>query len=363
MIRTRGLVAAALTCSGMALGADPLFEDVHAVVLPRKTHGYRGINGDFIELEDGTILWAYMDSEKGIVAIRSPDKGRTWSQADVLLEAPKAPIEGRLAHPSFLRLPDGSILMSYIFTTHPVTPYYGHNYFRLSVDEGETWTDQYIMTPHPGYVIVHNDRLVQLSSGRILAAGEYKAHMPSSHDHSGYVGMSFFSDNNGTSWQVSRNTVDMQPIEVQEAHAVELKDGRVMMFARTYSGFPVKAYSEDGGETWSKGEKMEGLSMPYAGLPTVKRIPATGDLVFMWISEKSVDQNNPKVRRRCALTAAISRDDGETFEHKRHIARDPEDDFGYQCVRFIGDDLVLVGYHARDGLHVARIAVDWFYGK
>ena len=50
--------------------------------------------------------------------------------------------------------------------------------------------------------------------------------------------------------------------------------------------------------------------MPYAGLPTVRRIPSTGDLLFIWISEKSVDKDNPKIRRRCALTAAISMDEG-----------------------------------------------------
>jgi len=69
------------------------------------------------------------------------------------------------------------------------------------------------------------------------------------------------------------------------------------------------------------------------------------------------------VHRRCALSSAISKDEGRTFEHLRHIARDPEDDFGYQCVEFLDDGLVLVGYHARDGLHVARIGVDWFYEK
>ncbi|MFV2067166.1 MAG: sialidase family protein [Pirellulales bacterium] len=72
---------------------------------------------------------------------------------------------------------------------------------------------------------------------------------------------------------------------------------------------------------------------------------------------------NPKIARRSALTAAISKDEGKTFEHFRHIARDPEDDFGYQCIEFLDDRLAVVAYHARDGLHVARIPVDWFYGK
>ncbi len=178
--------------------------------------------------------------------------------------------------------------------------------------------------------------------------------------------MCFYSDDNGYSWHPSKNKVDLyksKNIEVQEPDAVELKDGRLMMFARTYSGFPVRAYSKDQGETWSKGQLIKELKMPYAGLPTVRRIPSTGDLLFIWINERPVDKKNPKVHWRCALATAISKDEGKTFIHKRQIARDPEDDFGYQCIEFIGKNLALVAYHKRDGIYVARIGIDWFYGK
>lgn len=356
-------MAGAAILAATSAGADPLFEDVHAVPMPKRTHGYRGMNGDFVQLGDGAILWAY--TQNGIVARKSTDRGRTWSDPVLLVPAPKPPAKGNIAHPSFLRLPNGDILLAYIYNTYPTTPYFGHNYLRRSADDGKTWTEQYCYTPYPGYVPVHNDRLHVLSTGRVLAVAEYKAYMPSSNDHSGYVGMTFFSDDNGYSWQPSRNTVDMYKdhhVEVQEADAVELKDGRLLMFARTYSGYPIFAYSEDKGETWGPGIPRKDIPMPYAGLPTVRRIPTTGDLLFIWISEKSVDKKNPKVQRRCALTAAISKDEGKTLIHRRHIARDPDDDFGYQCVEFLDDDLVLVGYHARDGLHVARIEVPWFYG-
>jgi sialidase-1 len=356
-------MALTLICTGMVAGAAAPFERVHALKLPRGDHGYRGINGDFAQLKDGSILWSFTDSGRGLMAMRSTDQGRTWGEPALLLPQPKPPAAGYFVHPSFLRLKNGTLFLSYIYSTYPTTPYYGHNYYRLSPDEGATWTDQYILTPHPGYVIMHNDRLVQLSSGRILAIAEYKAHMPSTEDHSGYAGISFFSDDQGYSWQVSKNIVDLAPVEFQEAHAVELKDGRILMVGRTYSGYPVKAYSTDGGESWSKGEKMEGISMPYAGLPTIKRLPTTGDLLFIWISEKSQDKVNPKIHRRCALATAISKDEGLTFSEPRHIARDPEDDFGYQCVTFLADGTVLVGYHAREGLFAARIGVDWFYGK
>jgi sialidase-1 len=67
--------------------------------------------------------------------------------------------------------------------------------------------------------------------------------------------------------------------------------------------------------------------------------------------------------RRSAIACAISTDEGKTFIHQRNIVRDPEDDFGYQCVEFMGKDLAVIGYHAREGLRVARIGIDWFYEK
>jgi sialidase-1 len=354
------VIAIVLGTWSAAWGA--LFEETVAVKVPRDVYGPRGMMGDIIPLRDGTLMMSFTQ-DGGIVAVRSHDQGKTWGRPFTLIAKPQPPAKGYFCHPSFLRLPNGEILISYIYSTYPTTPYYGHNYYRRSADDGKTWTEQFVLTPYPGYVLVHNDRLHLLSTGRIFAMAEYKAHLPSTENHSGYVGMSFFSDDQGYSWQASKNTVDMYPIEVQEADAVELKDGRVMMFARTYSGYPVRAYSSDRGETWSKGEPIKKLKMPYAGLPSVRRIPSTGDLLFVWISERSVDKLNPKIARRSALSTAVSRDEGQTFLHQRNIARDPEDDFGYQCIKFLGNDLAIVGYHAREGLRVARISIDWFYGK
>lgn len=344
--------------------ADALFEDYHVVVKPKRDHGYRGIMGDFIQLTDGSILMSYTDED--ITVIRSTDQGRTWGEPSVLVAAPKAPAKGNIGAPSFLRLENGDILLTYYHSTHPATPYYANNYYRRSSDDGKTWSEQFCYTPHPGYLLVHNDRLHMLSTGRILAVAEYKAYLPSTSDHSGYVGMTFFSDDGGYSWRPSTNTVDLykdENVEVQEADAVELKDGRLLMFARTYSGYPVFAYSDDKGESWGPPVPRKDISMPYAGLPTVRRIPSTGDLLLIWISERSQDKEKPEVHRRCALSAATSKDEGETLLNQRHIARDPEDDFGYQCVEFLAEGVVLVGYHTREGIHVARIGVDWFYGE
>ena len=140
-----------------------LFEDVHAVKWPQAVHGYRGRMGDIIQLKDSSLLMSY--TENGIMGIKSTDQGRTWGASFTLVPDPKPPAKGYYCHPSFLRLKDDHILMSYIYSTHPTTPYHGHNYYRRSEDEGETWTEQFVMTPHPGYILVHNDRLFVLSTG------------------------------------------------------------------------------------------------------------------------------------------------------------------------------------------------------
>ena len=221
-----------------AASGEALFEDIHAVPLPKRSVGYRGMGGDIIQLNDGKLLLAYTPygrpapATEGIHARTSTDKGRTWGEEFVLVPNPTPPSrQGAYWNPSFLRLPNDDILLSYIYVAG-TTPYYGHNYYRRSADEGQTWSEQFIVSPHPGYILMHNDKLELLSTGRILAPFTYKKHRPSTADHSDYVSLVFYSDTNGYSWQMSKNDIDMLPIEADEPHVVELKDGRVMLIFR-----------------------------------------------------------------------------------------------------------------------------------
>ena len=70
---------------------------------------------------------------------------------------------------------------------------------------------------------------------------------------------------------------------------------------------------------------------------------------------------------RAPLTTAVSQDGGKTWKHHRNIAESPKgdyDDFGYPGVTWLEDGKVaLVNFHARNGIRMGRIRVDWFYGK
>jgi len=342
-----------------ALGvAEPLFSDCHVVKMEKGQYGPRGMPGDIVELKDGRLLLCYTSQQgAGIVGRYSEDKGRSFGEEFVLVPNPAKPqsARGYYCHPSFQRCQNGDILLSCIYGSESL-PYYGHNYYKRSVDECKTWSEQFIMTPTTGYCIMHNDKLRMLKSGRLIAPCEYKKRWPDSNDHGGYVAVMFYSDDNGYSWHMANNDVDPDPVEAQEPHVVELENGTLQMIYRTYSGYLGQAFSPDQGLSWSQGEMVEALPLPRSGAVTIERIPTTGDLLLIRITGTCDGM------RRAPLTSVISKDEGQTWESPRDIGADPEDDYGYQSVTWV-DDVAVISYHARDGLHVARIEAEWFYGQ
>jgi sialidase-1 len=357
-------LGAGVSARAAASTAPALFEDVHVVKLPKGNYGYRGMPGGMIELTDGRILLGYTrhlpdgKSDGSVAGRYSDDKGKTWGDEFVLVASPRPKAKDRYCHPSFLRLENGHILMSYIYGAGTF-PLFGHNYYRRSTDETKSWGDQLIMTPQKGYNIMHNDKLALLSSGRILAPIEYEFSNPEN-DHGGYVSYTVYSDDQGYSWHRSTNDINMLPVEAQEPHVVELKDGRVLMLLRTYSGYVLRSISSDGGATWSKGERVSDLRLPPHNTSAlcVKRIPSTGDLLLL----RCVGGPKEPYRRRTPFVSVVSKDEGETWTEERLIGEDLEDDYGYPTLLFV-DDVALISYHKRDGLHVGRIGIDWFYGK
>lgn len=251
----------------------------------------RGMNGDIVELGNGCLLYAFAqapDGPAGILACYSSDKGETWSPVRVLLPPPdqrySSPDGESLAHPSFLRRQNGQLMLAYIWLVGGTDPY-AHTYCRFSADGGETWGDPKVITPTPERCsLVHNSKLLRLSDGRILAPAEIRVDLGLGNDHRGFVSATWYSDDDGHTWQRSASVVDMlaQRVESQEPHVVELKDGRLMMLFRTYSGCVGRAYSNDRGQSWSQGELVETLRLPAnSSALHVSRIPSTGDLCLL----------------------------------------------------------------------------------
>lgn len=172
------------------------------VLLPPGPDNPRNSEGDFIRLKDGRLMFIYThftggggDHEAAHLAARySCDEGKTWTQEDEVV----IPNEGgmNVMSVSLLRLHTGEIALFYLrknslLDCRPV--------LRISHDEGETWSDPIEIIPDEemGYYVLNNDRVVQLSSGRLIAPVA-RHNAPDYKEYTGYGDiMVYLSDDHG----------------------------------------------------------------------------------------------------------------------------------------------------------------------
>ncbi len=162
------------------------------------------------------------------------------------------------------------------------------------------------------------------------------------------------SDDDGATWREGQH-VKPAGGGCWEPAAVQRQDGRVLMFLRTGLGGQYQTISEDGGQSWGAATltAVRGTAAPIS----IERIPQTGDLLAVWNN----DTGSPRARN--PLTAAISRDDGRTWEHFRNVADAAGDAFAYPSVTFVGDRALLTYFNYQGGisLFLQGIPVKWFY--
>lgn len=148
-----------------------------------------------------------------------------------------------------------------------------------------------------------------------------------------------------------------------EPEVVELLDGRVLMVVRNQLGTISAAWSEDGGDTWSQPGELPDIQAPEAPA-TLRRIPATGDLLLVWNNTDTPGIGHGG--RRTPLAAAISRDDGRTWQNFRNLESRQDEQYAYTSLTFVRDRAVLSYYVAdgKTGFHSSRfrsVPVAWFY--
>ena len=338
--------------------------------LPPGEGNPRNSEGDFVQLRDGRLLFVYThfvggggDHDNAFLAGRySNDGGRTWTAEDVVV----LPNEGgmNVMSVSLVRLKkSGAIALFYLRknATDDCLPV-----MRLSTDEAKTWGDARICIQDPvGYYVVNNDRVVQLSSGRLVIPAA--RHALKGEPFSGHgQALTYFSDDEGHTWRPSK-TILRAPNELssgfQEPGVIELKDGRLMMLCRTSGGCQYRSWSKDGGETWSEAAPTD-IKSPVSPA-SFERIPKTGDILLVWNDHSRIDAGLRG--KRTPFTTAISRDEGQTWEHVKVLEDDPHGWYCYTAIEFVGDAVVLghcAGDRRKNGLarsQVLRFAQDWLY--
>lgn len=202
-----------------------------------------------------------------------------------------------------------------------------------------------------------------------------------------------YSDDDGKTWK--RSTLITTPDHegggfhdgkrwnhgAAEPTVIELNNGNLWMLIRTSQDHHYQSFSEDGGETWS-----EATPSPFYGtitMPTIGRLK-DGRILFLWSNTTPLPEVNgvdgvweDVFTNRNAIHAAVSSDDGKTWQGFRELYLDPRRDaFDFGTVpgidksvhqsQFVeldsGEVLVSLGQHP---LHrvMLRFNVDWLYEK
>lgn len=341
-------------------------------LLPPTPGNARNSEGDFVKLKDGRVLFVYShftgggsDHAAGHLAGRySSDGGKTWTKEDVVILEQTGGFNDMSV--SLLRLKNGSIALFY---AHKNSMLDCRPVMRISTDEGKTWGEGIeCITDLIGYYVLNNDRVIQLSDGRLLmAVALHNLPHYDKPDWNGHI-MCYLSDDSGATWRRSKSmflAMDARDnrLIAQEPGLVELKDGQVMMFIRSNAGSQLICYSSDKGDTWS-GVQPSNIISPVSPA-TIERIPGTGDLLLAWNNHDKVDAEHKG--KRTPFAVAISKDDGKTWTSVRTLEDDPNGWYCYTAMDFI-DGHVLLGHCAGDrrtgGLNttqITRFPVSWLY--
>ena len=334
------------------------------IIEPATRDNPRNSEASAIELKDGRLLLAWSDFYAGssdfsparISARHSEDGGRIWGQNFTLVENTAVM---NTFNPSFLRLGSGGLAL-FFFRQEVVDDV--KQYIRKSHDEGRTWGEERCITPERVRQFMHNDKALLTSTGHVVLPFAW-THTHADGLHS-YRSVCWRSDDEGTTWHRGRGEIQLPKRGAMEPMAVERLDGSLLMLIRTQLGHLYQATSYDGGDTWTEALPMlqlVGSESPAA----IKRIPDTGDLLIIW---NHVFDPHRKHWGRTPLSAAISRDDGETWENFRDLETNPDYRFAYPSILFRRREVFLTYYRAglreetsgRE-LKVKILPLDWFY--
>lgn len=314
------------------------------IVLPFAENRRRIVPECLFRLRDGRWMLAYNDHYAGVddespAHIRyllSDDDGATWSKPRTLIDHAG---HHNVFAPSIARLQDGSFGLTFgAFDDWDSQ----HFYFCHATDPLGSWSAPVRLTASkPGYHVNAGQRLIQLRSGRLIQPVNYA---PSETPGRGiaHVGLVWRSDNNGLTWRCTEQPIRLPMRGVMEPVVVELRDGRLLMFARNQLGAVHRSVSADGGETWSAPQPTP-LESPESCC-FLTRIGATGDLAVVW-NHSRYDPTYDHYGKRCPLTISISQDEGDSWSSPVDLETDERHTYGMPVAAFTAEWALFAYYY------------------
>jgi BNR repeat-like domain len=291
-----------------------------------------------------------------IVLRRSRDGGGTWDAPSILQDN-----VGRMNVMSAtlrrFRSPVQSGLGLFYLVKNGVDDL--HVYLRMFSNSHDALGEPIRITSEPGYHVMNNDRVTELLDGRLLCPVAWTRNVEQENH---FVSFCYWSDDGGQSWTTGKSRVDLPARGAMEPEVIELDDGRILMIVRTQQGEIYASQSEDRGEHWTPA-KPWGVPSPESPA-TLRRIPATGDLLLVW--NPNYEPGSGHGGARTPLVASVSQDEGLSWGPRQILEADAAHAFSYVSATFAHEKLILSYYvdSAETKLISCRfraVPLDWFY--
>lgn len=329
---------------------------VHKILHDDANRNPRNSEGSFVQLKSGRLNFYYSrysaesshdNANADIALIYSDDDGESWSAPEIVFKGPE---DGNLMSVSMLRLKNDRIMM--LYAKKQILPdgktVLCRPHIRFSDDECKTWSDERMILDVHGYFVINNDRLVQLTNGRILIPMAY-------HNYVNFYGIFFalYSDDDGESWKLSEWTLPpanekslTESIQgLLEPGIIELENGLMAWFRTPYES-QFKSFSIDNGHIWSI--PVRAAEFPSQQSPlSLKFNPYTKQYIAVWndLSDKrwSSEEKHLWKNNRCRFVIAQSSDCIEWHDHAI-VEYDIECGYCYTAIHFTPDGGILLAY-------------------
>jgi len=320
--------------------------------IPPGENNPRNSEGAFIELADGTIMFAYSrfrgdhggdDVDADIVAIYSYDNGQSFKDMRTLFTKEELGAKNIMSV-SFVRLDDNRLAIFHIVR---MGFHDARLVMRVSSDEGKTFSDPGYCINYPGYFVTNNDRVVKLSDGKIFIPTAYHRCVgpdPMSWKSFSNKGVArfFYSDDDGDTFLEAPDFGALNMTTetgLQEPGVVEIEEGHLFCYARTDLGCQYISHSYDYGMNWEPFVPSD-FTSPASPL-SIKRIPGTEVFVAVY-NPVPTPKDGPKYGwGRTPLVLRTSSDGCRTFSKPIVLEDDQDSGYCYTAIHFTKENMLL----------------------
>ena len=219
--------------------------------LPPTENNPRNSEGAFLRGNRGEILFAYSrytgesirdHAACDIALIVSTDEGETWSDPRIIAPAAFFGVNNVMSV-SAMRQQNGDLAFYFLIKENDFTTTLGR---AVSADGVEFACERCRFDCKAGFYVINNDRLVRLSSGRILAPAAYMTAEENENHYFTHASITsratlLYSDDDGASfqcvgWEYSTTDKINEYYGLQEPGILEKEDGSLFYWMRTGYG-------------------------------------------------------------------------------------------------------------------------------